>query len=83
MTPPAQLLIVPNTLVPVGVGVGLQAVMAGGRAGELHFGGGGDAAVELAVAHDLPFAVDLADLDDRAAMRGHLDVDLLLGAAAT
>ena len=61
------------------VGVGLQTVAAGGRAGNLHFGVGGDAAVELAVAHDLPFAVVLPDLDDGAAMRGHLDVDLLLG----
>ena len=81
MTPPAQLLSVPNTLVPDGVGIGLDAVMAGDRAGQLHFGGGGDAAVELAVAHDLPLAGFLADLDDGAAMGGHLDVDLLLGRA--
>lgn len=52
--------------------------MAGGRAGKLHLGVGGDAAVELAVAHHLPLAAVLADLDDGAAMGRHLDVDLLL-----
>ena len=49
--------------------------MAGHRAGELHLGvRGGDAPVVLAVRHHLPAAVDLADLEYRAAMRGHLDV---------
>ena len=61
------------------IGAGLQAVVAGGRAGDLHLGVGGDAAVVGRVRHDLPFAVDLADLDDRVAVRRHLDVDLLLG----
>ena len=61
------------------VGAGLQAVVAGGRTGDLHFGVGGDATVVGRVGHHLPFAVDLADFDDRVAVRRHLDVDLLLG----
>ena len=79
VTPPAQLLMVPNTLVPVGSAMVLKPGVAGSGAGDLHLGVGGDAAVVLAVGHHrhLPFV--LADLDDRAAVGRHLDVDLLLG----
>src|SRR5690606_4356879 len=61
-----------------GVGIGLEPVMAGGGAGQFHFGFGGDAAVILAIPDHLPLAVDLFDFDDGAAMRGHFDIDLLL-----
>ena len=63
---------------PVGVGRGPQARVAGGRAGDRHFRRGGDAAVLPAVARHAPDAAGLLDLDDGAAVRGHLDVDPLL-----
>ena len=59
------------------IGIGLQPRMAGGGAGDLHRGLGGDAAVLGAVADHLPLAVDLADLDDAAAMGGHFDGDAI------
>src|SRR5690554_2341859 len=58
--------------------VGLDAVMAGNRTGELHRRGRRDAAVVLAVWDDLPLAFSPTDLDDRTAMGCEFNVDLLL-----
>ncbi len=62
-----------------GVVVGFQPCVTGGRAAQRHGGfEWGDAAVHLAVAHHLPFArVVAGDLDHRAAVGCHLDVDQL------
>lgn len=74
MTPPAQLFSVPSTLVPVGSSaVFSRSLPAAGPVTCI-----GVVAVERAVAHHLPFAVDLQDFDHGAAMRGHLDVDARL-----
>ena len=58
---------------PGRVGGGLQPRMAGRRAGDRHRRVGGDAAVLRPIGDDTPLAVDLPDLDDGAAMGGHLD----------
>ena len=49
--------------------------MPGRRAGDLHLGGGGDAAVEPGIGDRLPGAVDAADFGDGDAVGGHLDAD--------
>ncbi len=60
------------------IGIGLDTIMAGDGSGERHFGVDGDTAVQLAIAHHLPLAAFLADLDDGAAMGCHFDIDLVL-----
>src|SRR5262249_13742340 len=61
------------------VGSGLQALITGSRSGDPEFRvQRGDAARVAAALNHLPALAILADLDDRATMRGELDIGLLL-----
>ncbi len=64
------------------IDIGLQAIVAGGRAGNFHGRVGSDTAIVFAVGDDLPLAAGLADFDDGAAMRRHFDIHLLLAERA-
>ena len=63
-------------LPPGGIGLGLQQIMPGGGAGNLHRRRGGDAAIEAAFLRITPAAIFLADFHHRKPM-GH-DLSLCL-----
>lgn len=64
------------------IDIGLQAIVASGRAGNFHGSVGSDTAIVFAVGDDLPLAAGLADFDDGAAMGRHFDIHLLLAERA-